>query len=128
MVNYENLKIFDKVIVTTKKAIVIGQIYNVTKIQELTSIDKLIEQKSLLNELGIQLKDENNEYRRLEDILVEIHNKWNMLLDSQQKQIIEAFSPEDYKTIYIVQISATDNSTIRFSSEDIVSIEKCKEQ
>lgn len=128
MVNYENLKIFDKVIVTTKKAIVIGQIYNVTKIQELTSIDKLIEQKSLLNELGIQLKDENNEYRRLEDILVEIHNKWNMLLDSQQKQIIEAFNPEDYKTIYIVQISATDNSTIRFSSEDIISIEKCKEQ
>lgn len=128
MVNYENLKIFDKVIVTTKKAIVIGLIYNVTKIQELTSIDKLIEQKSLLNELGIQLKDENNEYRRLEDILVEIHNKWNMLLDSQQKQIIEAFNPEDYKTIYIVQISATDNSTIRFSSEDIISIEKCKEQ
>ena len=128
MVNYENLKIFDKVIVTTKKAIVIGQIYNVTKIQELTSIDKLIERKSLLNELGIQLKDENNEYRRLEDILVEIQNKWNMLLDSQQKQIIEAFSPEEYKTIYIVQISATDNSTIRFSSEDIVSIEKCQEQ
>lgn len=123
---YDNLRAFSDIVkITTKNATIIGKIYSINKIEEIDSADRVTKLKSSFQDANIEMMDSEGQYRGFYALMDELKEKWNSLSDSVQADFMNAY---EHHIVYVLDLLITENRTIRLTSDEIVTIDRCEER